>query len=59
MGREVEARWAAAGADRSRWPPVALEEMENLEARIAAMMTALKTAQAQAEEEAAGEELSV
>lgn len=55
VAAEVTARWEAAGADRSRWPPAAQEELENLEARLAAMLTALKTAQQQAEEEAAGE----
>lgn len=55
VAAEVAARWEAAGADRSRWPPAAQEELENLEARLAAMLTALKTAQQQAEEEAAGE----
>ncbi len=54
VASEVEARWAAAGADRECWPPAAQEEMENMEARLAAMLTALKAVQQQAEQDAAG-----
>lgn len=45
--RLVEERWAAAGADRSRWPLAAQDELENAEARLSALLTAQKEAQAQ------------
>ncbi|PSC74921.1 zinc ion binding [Micractinium conductrix] len=45
--RLLQERWAAAGADRSQWPLIAQEEIENVEARLAALQSALKEAQAQ------------
>ncbi|KAL4428842.1 hypothetical protein ABPG77_005280 [Micractinium sp. CCAP 211/92] len=52
----VAERWAEAGADRSRWPVLAQEEIENVEARLSALHTALKDAQAQLAEAVAAAE---
>eukprot|EP00887_Chlorella_sp_A99_P007841 scaffold20.g7841.t1 len=48
----VHERWAAAGRDRAAWPLAAQEEMENVEARLAAMHAALKAAEQRAADEA-------
>ncbi len=50
MAREVEAQWAAAGADRNLWPPLAQEEIENIESRLSALQAAWKAAQHQLKE---------
>ena len=41
----VEQRWSAAGGERDRWPARAQEEMESVEARLAAVMAANKSSQ--------------
>lgn len=49
----VRERWEAAGRDRSAWPLAAQEELENVEARLSALHTSLKSAERRVEKEAA------
>lgn len=39
---QVSARWDAVGADRARWPPIAVEEMEVVEARLHSLLSRQK-----------------
>ncbi|KAL4451570.1 hypothetical protein ABPG75_007232 [Micractinium tetrahymenae] len=49
-------RWAVAGANRSQWPLLAQEEIDNVEARLSALHAALKEAQTQLAEATAAAE---
>lgn len=51
IAEKVQHLWASAGGDRCLWPPAALDEIENVESRLAAVSSSLKLAQAQAQEE--------
>jgi hypothetical protein len=41
-------RWASAGRDRAAWPPAAAEELEGVEARLAASLAAQRVAREEA-----------